>query len=115
MILQFCFTLAILFNRTGTQRDRCKILPSIALIRMYSQVHHPRCSANVKLTIAARSPAPGLLSSLLETEGAGQNMRNPVLSIFELEIMTTVSTPMRTKHCFFDGEIKKIISLSPLC
>lgn len=31
-------------------------------------------------------------------------MRNPALSTFELEIMTTAWTPTRRKHCFPDGE-----------
>lgn len=39
------------------------------------------------------------LSPLSWTGGADQTMRNPILSVFPLEIMTTTWTPIKRKHC----------------
>ena len=96
-----CFTSTILSNRAGTQRNRYKMPPSIALICIVKFTIPD--AAQIKNSPLLQWAKPqgrdqDLLSSLSRTEGTGQTMKNPVLSLFTLEIVTTTRTPTKRKH-----------------
>lgn len=88
------------FQQSGNS-DRGKMSPSTSLIRIVKfTIPDAAQMKNSPLLQWAKPQGrdQDLLSPLPWTGGAGQTMRNPVLSLFTLEIMTTTWTPTKRKH-----------------